>query len=149
MSEMLANHHFMLRDYISAAERFEEELRHNKSSITLKKKLIICYTQIGKVESAIDTIILLNKKELQSIIHTDPAIEDCPCRDIIYKIETRKIFNPNLKNKYLVLGVLWMYCDIRKSIEYFELVKELDKNDTRIRFIIELLDNELKPKTIN
>lgn len=149
MSEMLANHHFMLRDYISAAKRFEEELKQNKSSINLKKKLIICYTQIGKVENAIETIILLNKKELESIINTDPTHEDCPCRDIIHKIEARKIFNPNLNNKYLVLGVLWMYCDIRKSIEYFELVNALNKSDERINFIIKLLDNELKPKSIN
>ncbi len=149
MSEMLANHHFLVRDYISAAESFEEELRLKKSSINLKKKLIICYTQIGKADKALDIVISLNSDEFESIINTNPQIEDCPCRDLINKIEKRSVFNPDLRNKYLVLGILWLYCDIRKSVEFLDLVQKLAKSDKRVNYIIKILESKINPNPTN
>jgi tetratricopeptide (TPR) repeat protein len=146
MSEMLANYHFIVRNYCNAIPELEEELQKNPFSKPIKKKLIICYTQTNKLQQAIKLFIQLIEEDINFIIETDQQYEDCPCPDLIAMIENETIPRANILNRYLELGILWLYCDREESYKYFLKAIELDKNNKTLLTIIDLLQ---KPKRSN
>jgi Tfp pilus assembly protein PilF len=52
MNEMLGNQYFMARNYLGAANVFQEVLKEDPSNINARKKLIIAFTQIGKYHTS-------------------------------------------------------------------------------------------------
>lgn len=130
MSEMLGNQYFMARRYQSALEEFESVLLSDPSNKQVRKKLIICYLQVGKINQSFDLFVDLISEDINCIVDTDPEIDDCPCPEIVNNLE--EIFgNSNLSksDRFKVLGILWLFCDHNKSAAYFLKYLELNNDD--------------------
>ena len=84
-SEMLGNKYFLARNYNLAAVNFQETLKSDPINKTIRKKLIICYTQTGQVKKAFDIFYLLAKEDIEFIIDTDLVADDCPCEELTKK----------------------------------------------------------------
>lgn len=135
MSEMLGNQYFMVRKYCEALAEFEEEYRKDTTNKSVRKKLIICFIKTNRIKEAFEIFIKLVDEDLEFIINTDPIFDDCPCPDIIFELEN-SIETDTQDKKILALGMLWLFCDIKKSVKYFS---ELPMDD-----IIGGLLNKLK-----
>lgn len=119
MSEMLGNQYFMARNYPAAQKELEEVILQNPTNKSAKKKLVVCYTQTGKVKEAIKYFNELMTEDIEFVVNTDPIEDDCPCPELVEKIEGQKLANSESADYHLILGIIWMFCDINKSIEYF------------------------------
>ncbi len=143
MSEMLANYHFLIRDYFLALEELEKYLLLNPDDKRAKKKLIICYTQTGRLSKAFDMFYELICEDIDYIINTNPASEDCPCPTLVEKLENNELERPNKYELFLELGILWLYCNKEKSLNYFEKVVQLNNSDKRIFSVIEKIKSRI------
>jgi len=124
MSEMLGNQYFLARKFSEAQLTFEGLIRRGLSNISIKKKLVICYTQTHCYEKA---LIILNEvidEDFDSIIDSDPILDDCPCPDLIYELESSGQFVGEY-HKPVVMGIFWLYCDLANSIQYFQKASKL------------------------
>jgi len=148
MNEMLGNQYFMARNYRAAQDEFELAIKKDPTLNRLKKKLIICYTQTGKVKQAIDLFIELISEHIELIIDTDPIRDDCPCPDLVEQIEKLKDSHTNSLDYHLILGIVWLYCDVNKSIEYFIKARQLEPADPRINKTIQIIENYLQHQII-
>ena len=146
MSEMLANYHFIIRNYCNAIPELEVELSKNPSNYIYKKKLIICYTQTDKLSKAIDLFIELLDEDINLIINTDVEYEDCPCPDLIAMLENGTIQREGEFNLLIELGILWLYCDRNESVKYFLRAQALDPSDKSISKILNLLQKVNRSK---
>lgn len=144
MSEMLGNQYFMVRNYRAAKNEFELALKKNPLQNNLKKKLIVCYTQTGKVKQAIDMFNELISENIGIIIDTDPIKDDCPCPELVEQIEKLKDTHTNSLDYHLILGIVWLYCDVNKSLEYFLKAKQLEASDNNIHKTIQIIENYLR-----
>jgi len=144
MSEMLGNQYFMARNYSAAQKEFEEVISKFPSNKSAKKKLIVCYTQTGKVKEAIQFFNELISEDIEFVVNTNPAEDDCPCPELVEKIEGQESAAPGSVNYYITLGIIWVYCDIRKSGDYFTKAKELAPEDKSIDLTIKLISEYLK-----
>jgi tetratricopeptide (TPR) repeat protein len=145
---MLGNQYFMARNYRAAQDEFELAIKKDPTLNRLKKKLIICYTQTGKVKQAIDLFIELISEHIELIIDTDPIRDDCPCPDLVEQIEKLKDSHTNSLDYHLILGIVWLYCDVNKSIEYFIKARQLEPADPRINKTIQIIENYLQHQII-
>lgn len=134
---MLANYHFLIRDYYLALEELEKHLSIKPEDKRAKKKLIICYTQTEQLSKAFELFYELVCEDINFIVNTDPESEDCPCPALVEKLEKKEMQRPSNLELYLELGILWLYCDKEKSLKYFEKVRSLDNTDFRISSIID------------
>lgn len=125
MSEMLGNHFFMVRDFPSALAEFEGMLSQNSSLKKIKKKLIICYIQTGRIAKAFKLFSEIISREIELITNTDIKKDDCPCPEIIESFTSVQSINEESIDYYLSLGMLWLYCNAEKSLQSFQLAKEL------------------------
>ena len=121
MSEMLGNQYFMARNYSAAEKEFEDCLSKYPDNKSVRKKLIVCYTQSNKLQLALDFFYNLIKEDIDFIVNTDHVEDDCPCPELIHKIEDSNNYDPNSKEYFTMLGIIWLYCNIEKSIENFEI----------------------------
>jgi len=144
MSEMLGNQYFMARNYTAAQIELDECLLEYPDNKNVKKKLIICYIQTGNIPKATDLFISLIKEDIEFIVKTDLIEDDCPCPELINKIEKSNDIEENTVNYYSTLGIIWLYCSIEKSLENFEKALELDINNPTINKIIFLIKNYIK-----
>ncbi|MGD9900199.1 MAG: tetratricopeptide repeat protein [Calditrichaceae bacterium] len=120
MSEMLGNRYFIANKFSRAIPELENALSFQEENDSIKKKLIICYIQVGQIEKALKYFYEILKKDPFIIINTDPYQDDCPCPRLVNEWEN--IFNNQntyTPDKFLILGMLSLYCDEQKSIEYF------------------------------
>ena len=53
MDEMLGNHYFLSRNYGRAAELLDKALRVDPKNKPMRRKLIICFAQTGRVDKAL------------------------------------------------------------------------------------------------
>lgn len=146
MSEMLGNQYFLARKYCEAMEQLEEALLLDPANKPIKKKLIICFILSRKFQTALSLFEQLIIEDIAFIMDSDPYRDDCPCPKIIYEFENN-VSTIEEYDRLLILGVLWLYCDIEVSIKYFEKVVELDKNNTttnRILRKLKLSEKQLK-----
>jgi len=144
MDEMLGNHYFLSRNYGRAAELLEKALRDDPKSKPIRRKLIICFAQTGHVDKALAVFLSLIKEDIDFVINTDPIDDDCPCPELVFDMEHHKSnINPSLDSN-LVLGMLWLYCNLHKSFEYFTQASNLDKDDKMIKSILALLNVRLQ-----
>ncbi len=116
MSEMLGNQYFMARNYAEAEAELEPLLSGNASK-GVRRKLVICYTQNGKLRKALDLFNELITEDIEYITSADPVKDDCPCPELVKNIEKFELDN---SKDYLILkGILWLFCDYEKSLFNF------------------------------
>jgi tetratricopeptide (TPR) repeat protein len=139
MSEMLGNQYFIARNYSGAARELEKALNKEPGSKPIRRKLIVCYTQIGQVQKALNTFLSLVKDDAEYIINTNPIDDDCPCAELVFDMEKELLNNSNSVEFLLMLGMLWLYCDVLKSISYFEKSQQLQPQNTMIKSLLSLL----------
>jgi hypothetical protein len=135
MSEMLGNQYFLARRYAESCRELESELDKSSSPNRIAKKLIICYLQTDQLQKAFDTFYKLVTDDIEIITDTNPEKDDCPCPEIIDDnlplLEFKNEFELNLK-----MGILWLYCEPSKSLQFFEKIKKGNKDSERIKEII-------------
>lgn len=144
MSEMLGNYHFLNRNYSFALQELENSYKEFPNNICAKKRLIICYTQTQNLDKALDLFVSLIKENIDCIIDTKPDEEDCPCADLVKNIESGKTKRSNQYELFIELGILWLYCDINQSLNYFIKARQLYQNEMRLQQIIQILTSKIK-----
>ena len=142
-SEMLGNKYFLARNYNLAAVNFQETLKSDPINKTIRKKLIICYTQTGQVKKAFDIFYLLAKEDIEFIIDTDLVADDCPCEELTKKYGNILPYENESVDLKLMLAMLWLYCSTQKSLKFFkQLITEIP-DDKRIQEVISFIENKL------
>ena len=79
---------------------------------------------------------------IDSITNTDLEKDDCPCAELVKIIEIKTKFSQSFTTLQ-TLGILWLYCDIHKSIEYFEAALKEKPSDENTNFILFTLKKKL------
>lgn len=148
MCEMLANQYFLARRYAQACSVYEKVLQKRPKDKNLRRKLIICYTQIGEIKKALDIFISCLEDDVECITKIDPVAEDCPCPELVTDLEQKLANNLNSLDFHLMLGMLWLYCDIDKSIDYFLEAQRIDPDNTIVKYILLLIISHQKKKSV-
>ena len=146
MSEMLGNQYFLARKYANAIDVFEKALTNDFKNKGIRCKLIICYTQAREIKKALDVFVTLIEDDIEFIINMDPVRDDCPCPELVFDLEANLDISLYSFDYYLSLGMLWLYCDLKKSIEYFRKAQKLDQENPKIKYILFHLISTLKKK---
>jgi len=146
MFEMLGNQFFLVRNYARAAEVLEEALLQDSKNKAIRKKLIICYTQIGEIEKALDLFISFITEDIKFLIDTNLEADDCPCMELVFDMEKKLAQNRESLDYHLILGMLWLYCDLKKSIKYFNQTLKLDPNNQKMKSILGILNKQFSLK---
>lgn len=141
MSEMLGNHYFQLRNFMLAEHTYERLSSNQLSDLKVIKKLIICYTQTYKLDKALALLHILIKKDIKTILHSNLKEDDCPCNALIFKIESGEILYPSAHETFIVLGVLWLYCNHTTSINYFQRALNENPGNKNLIKVITFLKN--------
>ena len=136
ISEMLGNQYFMARKYAEAAKILESVSKQDPKNKPARCKLVICYTQIGDIKKPLELFVPLMKEDTDLLTKMDPVQDDCPCLDLVYELEDKVDENKNSLDFLVMLGMLSLYCDLKKSIKYFSFAQELDKNNSVIRDVL-------------
>ena len=74
MSEMLGNQYFLARNYSRSASELYKALKSDVRSKPIRRKLVICYTQIDEIGKALDTFISLIKEDVDFVIIQIPFL---------------------------------------------------------------------------
>ena len=82
-------------------------------------------------------------ENIDKIIETDPIKDDCPCPELVHNFEHLTTHGSESFTTYQTLGILWLYCDINKSIEYFKKALELKPKDEKANAILILVNKKL------
>lgn len=141
---MLGNQYFMARNFTDAMAEFEDVLIKYPKNLSVRKKLVICYTQAGKVDKALFTFYELIKENIEFVANTHPEKDDCPCEELIKLIEKETDNNLLSGDFHIILGMLWFYCDTGKSLYYFEKSLEYRQNNSVIIQIMQLISDYRK-----
>ena len=144
MSEMLGNRYFIARQYDKAYDNFQIALNDDPKNLKLKKRLIICLIQLGQIDQALDCFYEVISTDPYAIINTDPYRDDCPCTEIIPQWESKHISASEKARINEILGMLYLFCDLKKSIKHFKSSLTKDKTNKKISSIIKILTT-LKP----
>ncbi|NOX88538.1 MAG: tetratricopeptide repeat protein [Calditrichaeota bacterium] len=139
MSEMLANRYFISRKFDKAVPIFEKELEKGRETDKIKKKLIVCYIAVGLIDEAFDLFFEIVGRDPLSIINTDPYWDDCPCPEMINDWEQDEGKPVSSPRDFLILGMLYLYCDLEKSIFYLEKALELKDHFLKLNSVIRKL----------
>ena len=144
MHEMLGNQYFMIRNFSAAKKEFEQVLLNYPDNKKIKKKLVVCYTQIGKVEQAFKLFQELVKSDIEIVINTQPDIDDCPCPELIQLIEQQEEVSINLYEANLILAMLWLYCNKENSLKYFYAAKMQNPTNKELADLISTVKTYLE-----
>ena len=144
MDEMLGNHYFLARNYARAADLLEKALRSDLKNKAIRRKLIICFAETGHVDKALAVFLSLIKEDIDFIINTDPVDDDCPCPELVFDMEHWNVNTRQSLDDAEVLGMLWLFCNLHKSFEYFTQAANMDKNNKMIKSILALLNVRLQ-----
>lgn len=142
----MGNYLFLIRNFSSAKEELEKLFRESAPDLLSLKKLIICYTQTEQLNEALEIAHSLLKENYDSILISDPEREDCPCMNLIEKLECGNLKRISRYNMLVELGILWLFCDDEKSLNRFEEALSLNSSDVRINQIISILKTKIKIK---
>jgi len=143
MDEMLGNQYFMARNYLEATKVFQAVLKEEPNNLNAKKKLIISFTQIGKYSKSLELFLDVIKKDVNFIVDTDLEKDDCPCAELVSSLEKQTKYGGQSFTTFQTFGILWLYCDIHKSIENFEAALKIKKKKKKTILIINILKNKL------
>ena len=149
VSEMLGNQYFLARKYASAAGNFQQTLLDDPQNKSVRKKLIVCYTQTGEIRKALEVFKELVKEDVDFIINTDIKEDACPCSDLIQKYGNVLPYDSNSVDVRIMLGILWLYCDTEKSNEFFKSLLDENVENEKISSIVKIIENRLKTKQPN
>jgi tetratricopeptide (TPR) repeat protein len=138
MSEMLGNHYFLSRDFGLAIEAFSKTF-HTSYPNNILKKLIICHITQGNIKTAKEYFLKVISDNPFIIINTDIVDEDCPCPNLINQIENKFKTHSSLDD-LTSLGMLWLYCDIQRSLDYFNIATTSYPNDNFISQLLKILN---------
>ncbi|MBN2008716.1 hypothetical protein JW960_05180 [candidate division KSB1 bacterium] len=141
MSEMLANQYFMARKYKQACDLFEQEIARGVTNKSIRSKLIICYIQAGQVIDAWKIFVGLVAEDVEFIIKLDPIRDDCPCPDLVFELGNGVIKNQNNADYYLTSGMIWLYCDAKKSLTYLKDALAIDPQNQTIAGTISIINS--------
>jgi tetratricopeptide (TPR) repeat protein len=139
---MLANRYFIERDWTNAIPLLEEVLAEHPDRSAARKKLIICYTQIGRLSDALDAFVTAIERDPRSIIDTPRGDEDCPCPKLTSSREKRLPYENDRTRTLIELGILESYCDLEASRSYWREVAVSSEGDPRIPRILQILEKE-------
>jgi len=149
-SEMLGNKYFLVRNYENAALNFQAALKSDPINKSVRKKIIICYTQIGQIQEAFKNFYLLTKEDIDFIIDTDIVADDCPCVELTAKYGNIFPYENESSDLKLMLAMLWLYCSAEKSLNFFKQILIEEPENLRVQEIISLIEfklNSNKPLT--
>ncbi len=147
MSEMLGNHYFQLRNFVLAESTYEKLPQNQFGDVNILKRLIICYTQTNKLDKALELLIHLLKKNINTILNSNRKDEDCPCNDLITKIETGEITYSNRYETLTALGILHLYCNHKNSIKYFKMALKQNSNNQLLNETFKILKITVQKNT--
>lgn len=136
MSEMLGNQYFLTRNYSKAVSIYSRINKIEPKNILVKKRLIICFTQIGEMSKAFDFFYELVSEDIEAIINTDLIEDDCPCLELTKRYGMILPYEKNSIDLKLMLGMLWLYCDIEKSLGFFNELLVSNPEEKRYQEII-------------
>ena len=148
MCEMLANQYFLARRYTQACNVYEKVLLKRPKDMFIRRRLIICYTQIGEIKKSLEVFISCLEDDIECITKIDPVAEDCPCPELVTDLEKKLANNLNSLDFHLMLGMLWLYCDVDKSIEYFIKSQNIDSESPTVNYILLLINSHQKKKRV-
>lgn len=134
MSEMLGNQYFLSRNYQLAQKEFENSLKNDPNNLFVQKKLILCYAKHLALDKALSILIPLLSRAPDIITETDLVKDDCPCKELIEGFQNSEYLN--LEKTKVILGVLWLYCDVQKALEIFDNIPESSSYNESINKII-------------
>lgn len=140
MFEMLGNQFFLVRNYTRAAEMLEKALLVRRGDKQLRRKLIICYTQLGEIEKALAYFCDLIEEDLDFIINIDPVAEDCPCPDLLQNMKRLRNQNRESFDFSVIMGILYLFCDAKKSQSYFRKAQALDPENPYLARVMEVIE---------
>jgi len=143
MSEMLGNQYFLARNFSEAAKNLQYALDLNPLNKPARKKLIISYSQIGELQKALTIFYNLILEDIDCIINTDPVGDDCPCPELVTHYGTILPYEENSTDLKLMLGMLWLYCDAKKSLSFFKSVEKIKPEDKRIKTISSIVEDRI------
>lgn len=141
MYEMLGNRYFLARRFQKAIHPLEEVLKANPAADNVKKKLIICYIQTKQSSKAFSLFREVVEKDPRIIIDTDAYYDDCPCIELIPRWEMVAQSGKSILNTYLILGMLYLYCNTRRAIDYFNKASKLAEEPQPYRSILTKLNS--------
>jgi len=144
MDEMLGNHYFLARNYAKAADLLENALRSDPKSKQMRRKIIICYAQTGQTDKAMKVFLSLIKEDIDFVINTDPVDDDCPCPELVFQMENEHQEDQSSKDYFLILGMLWLYCDLYRSNDYFNQAAEMAPDNRMIHAVRALINARLQ-----
>ena len=147
MSEMLGNQYFIARNFSAAEVELEKCLKGQPENKYLKRKLIICFTQTGKITRALDMFTGLIQDDINFVITANEVNDDCPCRELVEDIGDKNPSEEFELDDMIKLGILWLFCDVKKSLGYFEVVSRHAPGIDKIRICIRLITNYIKTQT--
>ena len=144
-SEMLGNKYFLARNYQNAALNFQDTLKSNPVNKAVRKKIIICYSQVGQIQKAFENFYVLVKEDIDFIINTDIVADDCPCPELTAKYGKILPYENESFDMKLMLAMLWLYCDTQKSLEYFNGILAENPDDSRLKEITFQIEKKINP----
>jgi len=145
---MLGNQYFLSRNYSMAAAIFLKVYSQYPQNLSVRKKIIICFTQTGEIDKAFDFFYELVKENLEFITNTDPVADDCPCAELAAKYGMILPYEENSKDLKLLLAMLWLYCDANKSLEYFKQLSLLNREEKKYNDVINMIEKHLSSNKI-
>ncbi len=146
MSEMLGNQYFLSRNYQLAASVYSKVHEEHPDNLSVTKRMIICLTQTGEIDKAFRYFYNLVNTDITIITNTDPVADDCPCPELTEKFGKVLPYENNSKDLKLLLGILWLYCDAKKSLQFFEQLNNENQAEARFKDIIQIIKQHLNNK---
>jgi len=143
MSEMLGNQYFMARNYKEAVRALEPVYLKDSLNKSVRRKLIIAYTQTGKLMKGLELFISLVQEDVKFIINADPIFDDCPCPEIEKQLRTspKDNLSPDIN---IYNGILWLYCNPKISVKFLKKAIMDFPENTDIKNAIEIIRQEIK-----
>ncbi len=138
MSEMLANHYFLVEKYSEAERLYEDLVSRANPNLVVSKKLILCYLYNREIQKALNLFsnLVKDKDLFLSLINES---EDCPCGNVLKELETKRNSNLRIQDFYLILGMAYGFKDIQSSISYFKQYLAVEPNNVKVKKIIQSL----------
>jgi tetratricopeptide (TPR) repeat protein len=142
MHEMLGNHHFLLKDYKTALSHYETILRAGNASVTVRKRALICYIHARRISEAVPLFEELIRDDLASIVKHNQERYGCPCPEIIEEYERSIANGEPSQNDKIALGMLWLFCDCRRSAQLFARALRSDPGSVFLSSVMRVLDRQ-------
>ena len=139
MSEMLGNQYFMARKYEKALNQFEKVIESGVFDEKIRKKLIICYCEVGNVNAALKLFEAVIRADIEIIARTDVVSEDCPCPELLDRMKWYEKVAVSSFDYNCILGVLSLYCDVSESLRFFSNAQALRPDDSRVNRLLEAI----------